>query len=372
MSKNLLRKCKFPLLILLNTIFFILLLVTRDIRFVSLLRDNNSEFKDIALMCTDFPACFRVVPSWLGHIAEYVLGKISLMVSINPDPFSSNPITIENRLSMILVLVSLSFRLACFLIVWIFLRQVFNSSTLAHIALIFFQISLISPQSKLLGNLVSLLTENQRVIEWSSRSNLVYFVYFDYFALAVSLLVILNLSRIKDFNLPQLFLLGLILFLSFDFLPIFLALILTIERVINSLQKAIVTVLPGALICISALLFSSNDEGLTNTFYYYSENNLSQALAIPFLLAIVLTPPAMLGVFFRKLIEKYFSKLDFQSLVRSRRNMQSAIIALTLIHILSLFTSNFLGEFARQSIVLQLLVFIFFGTQKFQRFDYGR
>jgi len=353
----------------LNLFLFIILLVVRDIRFVSIIRDQESEFREIALFCSNFPACFRVVPSWLGYFVEAVLSRLISLLSINPDPFSSSPLTLDDRLSMTLVLSGFLFRLLCFFVVWICLKQIFDSDFLAHVVLAFFQVILIAPQAKILGYLATLFNQNDRIVDWVTRSNVVYFVYFDYLALALTLLITVKFTKICTFSQIRLFLVGVILFLSFDYLPIFLSLLFFFENGRQALTKIFTLLAPGTFMIFINMVSGEGKSNLLTTFFHYTENNLRQLAAVPILIALVLVPPLLFGLIFQWTQTSNIDNQVFKSLAPIQRLFGKAILSLALVHLISLFTSNFVGEFARQSLTLQLLVLIYMGSKSRKRYN---
>lgn len=264
---------------------------------------------------------------------------------------------------MISILTSLLFRLSCLIVVWHVLKRFFESEFLAHVALSLFQLSLIAPQSKVLSQLFSLFTEDNRIIDWITRSNLVYFVYFDYMSLAVVIVIALNSTKVVALSHSRLIILGIILFLTFDYLPVFIAILILLSKTSRALTKAIAVLVPGVLLITLSIIITDKNSSLSTNFSFYAENNLKQALAIPVLALLTLIPPILLGLVFQRYFFRTHKPLGHQDLAKLRYNCRIAILSLSFVHLISIITSNFLGEFARQSLGLQLLLFLYVGSR---------
>ena len=348
----------------LNLLFYCvtisILLTARDLRFVSLIRGDGPEVSDVVSGCMDFPRCFRYIPSLFLEITSTAIAAITKFLAINPDPFSTTPITFPERNTMALILSGLILRFGCFLILWKLLERLFLSSRALNLIFSSFLIILIAPWAKFIGIFSTHFISDERVTNWIARSPVVYTVYYDYFLPPIILYLTINLHNISKKNPRTLLLIGLLLFITFEFLPLFLFFALLIHSGRNFSRKLLLLLIPGIVLLVFALLVPKDSTALNVTFGYYLGRNFNQFLAVIPLMALVLLPCIILGYLSRRLMRKEREQLNKNLSQSANKNFQSAFFSLCAVHFISLFTSNFLGEFSRHALATQLILLIFF------------
>ena len=337
-----------------------ILLTTRDLRFVSLIRGDGPEGSDVVSGCTDFPRCFRYIPSLFLEITSATIVLTSKFLAINPDPFSSTPITLPERNTMAVILSGLILRFGCFLIVWKLLERLFLSSRALNLIFSSFLIILIAPWAKFIGIFSTHFISDDRVTNWIARSPVVYTVYYDYFLPPIILYLTINLHNFLKKNPKTLLLIGLILFITFEFLPLFLFFALLIHSGRKFARKFFLLLIPGMVLLVFALLVPKDSTALNLTFGYYLGRNFDQFLAVIPLMALVLLPCIVLGYFSKKIMQKEYKQLSKTLSHSTNKNFESAFFSLCAVHFFSLFTSNFLGEFSRHALATQLILLILF------------
>jgi hypothetical protein len=281
------------------------------------------------------------------------------LISLNPDPFGSEPIQLNNRVDAAVILSSISYRIVIVFSIFILLRRLFDSAVLAHALVINFLFLLASPYAKMFGFLASLITEDIRSISWLERSPSVFLIYYDYIALATVIFLLVFLEKLRGFSIFGTIFLGVVLFFVYEFLPIFLFFLFFLTSIHQKKWSQFLALLaPGFLLIAVLDMGSAPNQSLASTFLFYLRSNFEHILAIPILLILVLTPPLLTGY----LLGRTLSKLGFfprnLDLERSNKLVRSAILSMSLVHSISLFTSGITGEFARQSLALQLLILI--------------
>lgn len=337
-----------------------ILLTTRDLRFVSLIRGDGPEVSDVVSGCTDFPRCFRYIPSLFLEITSAAIALISKLLAINPDPFSSTPITLPERNTMALILSGLILRLGCFLIVWKLLERLFLSSRALNLIFSSYLIILIAPWAKFIGIFSANFISDDRITNWIARSPVVYTVYYDYFLPPIILYLTINLHNILKKNPKALLLIGLVLFITFEFLPLFLFTALLIYSGRNFARKFLLLLIPGSVLLVFALLLPKDSTTLNETFGYYLGRNFNQFLAVIPLIVLILLPCIVLGYLSKRTMYKEYKQLSKNLSHSTNKNFESAFFSLCAVHFISLFTSNFLGEFSRHALATQLILLILF------------
>ena len=163
---------------------FTVMLSIRDIRLISLIRNEPStydEFEDVTKICLDYPRCLRIVPSILGHYTKVVWGYSLKFLSANPDPFGSQPITLDERLSFINLLVSLFFRITCGIVIWSCLKRLLGSTVISNLISSLFLVILIAPHAMVVKSVSTRLDFYHQEITWVWQMLSIYLIYYDYF-----------------------------------------------------------------------------------------------------------------------------------------------------------------------------------------------
>lgn len=356
----------------LMSLFIILMLIfftVRDTRLVSLIvRSGSSEFELIAQWCTDFPACFRLLPSLIGHFTIQVAFIVSEILSLNPDPFLSDPITINDRYAFLVALTSVLYRLVTFVIIVLIIKKGSGSLTIALCITNAFLVLMLAPQSQILKAITSVTNFSESEETWLYSMPQIYLIYYDYFSLLIVLLLAFRPNILLQRSYVGLILIGVLLFLSFEFLPIFAYFYLGFLKKSNLYGKAIM-LLAGPFFVILAVFMNQlerRDSSIIDTFSYYAQSNISNFFGLIIIFLIVLTPPVILG---HILGGVYFPAVEYRASIFSLNRLSlAASKSLLVIHILSFLTSGVTSEFGRQSIALQFTLLVVFYTRRIKKY----
>jgi multisubunit Na+/H+ antiporter MnhB subunit len=215
---------------------------------------------------------------------------------------------------------------------------------------------LTAPHAKSLSEVVSKFTDDNRIINWTQNMPSMYVVYYDYSAIPLVIFIIMYIEKFERMKKIHLFFCGLLLFLTFDYLPIIAFLILLFRNGIRTFFDYLMLLVSGICFTFFALFYNRKSD-LESTFSYYFVNNFSQFFGVLVLIPMILLPHWILG----RLVSHWMPN-SMASLVQNdplfRTKLNHGLISLFIVHLMSLFTSNFIGEFGRQSLALQLLITI--------------
>ena len=187
----------------------------------------------------------------------------------------------------------------------------------------------------------------------------IFFIYYDYFALAVIFLTLYKFRQMVEQAYFVQILIGIFLFFSFEFLPVFYFGVIFFSKEVRARPKHLLCLLPGAFTLIIISILENSSNGIKNTYsYYFFSNftNLDATLAITF---VTLAPPFLLGKLTGLLLARQIKSHFINSFMTNRDLLSAALKSLILIHLMSLFTSGVNSEFGRQSLALQIIIMLF-------------
>lgn len=342
---------------------FLALLSTRDIRLIMSLRQSNlesNEFAEVAYLCDSFPRCFRVTPSIVGSTLTDALTWITKQLSFNPDPFGSVPVVLAERILFSEHVIAFLFRLGCALLIWHFVRKMIGSLILTNLTLSLFLFLLISPQSLILDSLTTRIEFLSSELTWLSQMLIMYFIYYDFFVIVGILLIHTYHPNLAEKSVGFQFLIGAILFLTFEYLPIFYCLLLIFSPRTSFKPRQLFALLPGILLVLWSVTIN-NDKSGNNTaeiFAYYFWANLTNPLGVLVITGATLFPPLVFGYLLQRFLRSYLEIKALDTLYFHGQVIRATTKALVLVHGLSLFTSGVTSEFGRQSLSLQLFMLL--------------
>jgi hypothetical protein len=202
-------------------------------------------------------------------------------------------------------------------------------------------------------------TESQKI--WFSGMPVIYLIDYDYLALLAILVFISFSDKFMSLKKFKLLSLGLLTFLIFEFLPLFLLFFFYFLRPQKIKRYMIPLLFPGFFMIFVTHFFSRNKEyrTLIETYMFYGQSNLSNPLGLLVISIIVLAPAVFIGMLFRILLIKFDTQRNITSKKNYQKTYTAAIKSLILIHTISLFTSGVTSEFGRQSLGIQVCLFLF-------------
>lgn len=354
------------LLAFLNFALVGVFLSIRDTILVSELRDPDTNQADF--ICSDFPRCYRLIPILLSISIEKIMQFFTRNLSINPDPFLSDPVTLEARMKFVEFFVSASFRLAVLTILWFVIKRIQASTLKAHIYFCALLIVLMAPISKLLFVLMDFAPVSVTQKQWAYSMPVIFLIDYDYFALLIIFLSLRYIKNIEKIGWAAKLFVGTFLFLSFEFLPIYIFLLMLFyKRHIEA--SNFLFLLPGIVIVTLSqfLVVSTASKSTIATFSFYARENFTNLLGLFSIIVLTLTTPIVLGLFINWLLNVRFNQKRSIENTESIRLLMSAFSSLCLVHLLSLATSGVTSEFARQSLGLQAIILLLTANLRISR-----
>ncbi len=345
---TLIKKLTLNTLLGLSLIALSLSFLNRDARLQNQLAKNlGSEFDSTALLCSDFPACFRITSASIGKLLAQINDFIGLKVFFS-EPTNTSYITLDEKMELISSFSSITARaiLILPLIVYFYKLVRHNQAALAFVC--FSGASIISAYP---------------LVFVDSFFDM-YLTLPDYGSLFIVGLL-LNYRDKLVLNSFYWTLFNILAVLAFENLGFVLAVALYfIQKKTKRSQQKLIFIscvvnlaLPAALVCIQ-FLSTPKGEVLFPKFGYYGTSNLQHLHELFLALVLIFAWPFLLGIVGRIILGFGNLKVHSEAINDTNYWHKALLCGLLASYFIGLMNSGLASEGARQTLTGQVIFFL--------------